>query len=190
MGSAQKKILGFGQPAAFAGECTRKIDSTSALNKMTSTNIGFGLGIKPGVNVKEGLLPSGSGDKLLGITVWNGTEAPGTFGSIDQVSSPPGMTPNTMMEVLTEGRIWVVVDADAAGNITPNVTRAFWRFQSDGVNNTLVGTFRHNQDAGPNCIDVTDQVLFVSAVFDAADILNNAPPNTKIAEVVVSRSNK
>jgi hypothetical protein len=180
MGSAQTTILAAGQPAAFAGMCTQKLDSNSAASRETSLNIQFGLGVKPGVKVKEMLLPTASSSILLGILLQNQVYAPGTFGEIDQTGTTKGIIPNTMGEVLTEGRAWVIVDGDAS--ITPNVTRAYWRFETDGASNTLVGTFRHTDDG--HVADVRGQVLFVSGVFTAADGV------TKIAEVVVSRSNK
>lgn len=179
MGSPQTTILAAGQPPAFAGLCTQKLDSVSAASREASANIQFGLGVKPGVKVKEMLLPTASSSVLLGILLQNQVYAPGTFGEIDQSSATKGLIPNTFGEILTEGRGWVIVDGDAS--ITANVTRAYWRFESDGASNTLVGTFRHSDDG--HVVDVRGQVLFVSGVFTAADGV------TKIAEVYVSKSN-
>ncbi len=64
----QSTILPFGQPIGFAGQVTQEFDTQSAANKMVSTNIGFGLGVKPGTNVKEAILPSTINDVLAGIT--------------------------------------------------------------------------------------------------------------------------
>lgn len=175
MGSAQTTILPYGQPVAFAGQCTHKEDSTTAVSKEASVNIQFGLGVKPGTKVKEMLLPTASSSVLLGILLQNQVYAPGTFGEVDQTSTTKGVIPNTLGEVLKHGRAWVIVDADTS--ITPNVTRAYWRFETDGGSNTLVGTFRHSDDG--HVVDVRKQVLFTSGIFTAAD------GATKIAEVSV-----
>ncbi len=181
----QSTILPFGQPIGFAGQVTQEFDTQSAANKMVSTNIGFGLGVKPGTNVKEAILPSTINDVLAGITTNRAVSAPGTFGGVDQAGSPPGMVPNSLMTLLTEGRMFVVVDADA----TPSPGVGAWcRFQSDGASNTLVGTFRQAQDGGSNCFDVTKKVTFKSGKFLAADQLTGG--TTYIAEVYVSISNK
>lgn len=184
-GSAQTKILAAGQPVAVAGEATKFIDGESCINAEAATNLGFGLGVKPGTKVKEVLLPTASNSVFRGVVVQNRMHSPGTFGDIDDSGSPPGMKPKTSVEILAEGRCWVVVDGDTV--ITPGVTRAFWRFETDGASNTLVGTFRHNDDT--HVVDVRGQVLFVSGVMDAADVLKGAG-SQKIAEVMISRSNK
>lgn len=180
MGSPQTTILAAGQPAAFAGLCTHKLDSLSAVSREVSANIQFGLGVKPGVKLKEMLLPTASSSVLLGVLVQNQVYAPNTFGEIDQTSATKGLIPSTIGEVLATGRAWVIVDADTS--ITPNVTRAYWRFESDGASNTVVGTFRHSDDG--HVVDTTKQVKFISGVFTAADGV------TKIAEVAIEAYNK
>lgn len=184
MGSAQTVILPYGQPFGYAGQVTRREDSKSAANKEASLNIGFGLGVKPGTNPNEAKLPTASSSVLLGITLNEGVYAPGTFGNVDQTSTVKGMIPGTMMECLTEGRCYVVVDGDAA--VTPGVTRLYWRFETDGASNTLVGTFRHSDDG--HVVDTTKQVLAVGPIVAAADVLTGG--TQKICEVYVSTSNK
>lgn len=175
----QTSILAAGQPVGFAGMSTSKTDSISANNAEASTNIGFGLGVKPGTTSRAALLPTASGSVLLGVVLNNMTYSPGDFGSIDQDGTPPGLIPDTLMEVIRQGRVFVVVDADAA--VTPNVTRLFWRFESDGASNTLVGTFRHVDDT--HVVDTRGQVLAVGPIFTAAD------GTTKICEVYIDAVN-
>lgn len=181
MSSAQSVILPFGQPPAFPGQVTRRIDSDSAVSKESSANIGFGLGVKPGTNVKEMLLPTASNSALLGITINNAVSAPGGsggFGGLDQVSAVDGITPNGMAEVLTNGRIWAQVDADAS---PAKETSAYWRWQSDGVNNTRVGTFRETDDG--HVVDTRKQVKFNGGKFKSVDQLTGG--STWIAEVMI-----
>jgi hypothetical protein len=184
-GTPQKVILPYGQPAACAGEVTRRIDSDSRINAELVTNLGFGLGVAPGTLTKSCLLPSGPTSVLLGVTSIERRFSAGTFGQLDTQSVPPGLRPKASIDVLTEGRIWVVVDADTV--IVPGITRAFWRWVGDGVSNNLIGTFRHTDDG--RVVDVRRQVLFVSLMLDAADVLHGAG-SQKIAEVVVARSNQ
>ena len=179
MGTAQTTINAYGQPSAIAGMMTQERDALSAVSKETVNNIAFGVGVKPGTNAKEALLPTASSSVLLGINVVFKTHAPGTFGDIDQSSATTGMKPNTQLHVLREGRCFVQVDADTV-IAAPNVTRAYWRFETDGGTNTLVGTFRHSDDG--HVADTRKQVLFVSGVLTAAD-------GTKVAEVAVSAEN-
>lgn len=175
----QTSILAAGQPIGFAGLCTYKLDSKSASNAEASTNIGFGLGVKPGTKDSEALLPTAVGSVLFGIVLNNpGVYSPGDFGSIDQAGSPPGLIPDTMMEIITKGRVWARVDADAT--ITPNVSRAYWRWRSDGASNTLLGTFRADDPGGGHVVDVRGQVIFRSSKFLAAD------GTSYIAEVEIS----
>lgn len=175
----QTAILAAGQPVGVAGEVTHKIDSLSASNAESTTHIGFGLGVKPGTKVKEALLPTASSSVLLGVVCYNATYAPGTFGQIDPTASPPGINPDVMMEVINKGRVFVVVDADAS--VTPNVTRLYWRFESDGASNTIVGTFRHSDDS--HVVDTRTQVIAVGPIFTAAD------GTTKICEVQIDTAN-
>lgn len=182
MGSAQTTILPFGQPIGFAGQVTHLVDSESAINKESATNIGFGLGVKRGTNLKEALLPTASNSVLMGITTNIAVTAPGTFGGVDQTGSPPGMIPNSPMQLITEGRVFVEVDADVT--ITPD-TGAYWRFESDGASNTKKGTFRNTDDN--HVVDTRKKVTFKSAKFRAADQLTGG--TTYIAEVSVSISN-
>ncbi len=178
----QTVILPFGQPIGFPGICTREVDSSSASNAESATNIGYGLGVKPGTHIKEALLPT-TGCKLAGITVNRAVFAPGTFGSDDQTGSPPGQIPDSMMTLLTEGRIWVQVDADS----TPtNGAGAWMRFETDGASNTLRGTFREGDDG--HSVDVTKAVTFKSGKYLSVDQLTGG--TTYIAEVYVSVSNK
>lgn len=178
MSSAQSVILPFGQPPGFPGQVTRRIDSDSAVSKETVNNIGFGLGVKPGTNVKEMLLPTASTSKLLGITINNAVSAPGTFGGLDQTSTPDGITPNGMGEVLNNGRIYAQVDADA---VPAKETSAYWRFESDGASNTRVGTFRETDDT--HVVDTRKQVKFNGAKFKSVDQLTGG--STWIAEVMI-----
>lgn len=182
MGSSQTTILPFGQPIGFAGQVTHEVDSDSAANKESSTNIGFGLGVKAGTYVKEALLPTASSSVLMGITTNRAVYGPGTFGRIDQAGTPPGMIPDTMMNLLTEGRMLVEVDADAAPSKNQG---AYWRFESDGVSNTKKGTFRETNDG--HVVDTRKKVIFKSGAFLAADQLTGG--TTKVAEVSVSISN-
>lgn len=179
-GTPQTSILAAGQPVGFAGQATAVKDSRTANNAEASANIQAGIGVKPGTLVKEALLPTASSSVLLGIVKQLQSEAPGTFGTIDQSSTPPGYTPDTLMEVVTEGRIFARVDTDAA--VTPNVTRLYWRFESDGASQTVVGTFRHTDDG--HVVDTTKQVVAVGPIFTAADGVS------KICEVYISESNK
>lgn len=179
MSAPQSTILAAGQPFGFAGMVTQQLDGKSAANKEASTDIGFGLGVKPGTNVGEAKLPSASSSNLYGITTNRAVGAPGTFGSIDQSASPPGMIPNTFMDLITEGRVLVEVDADAAPTVDAG---AYWRFETDGASNTKKGVFRETDDG--HVVDTTKKVTFKSAAFTAADGV------TKIAEVYVSISNK
>src|SRR5579864_3418421 len=173
--SPQSTILPFGQPVGFAGQVTHRIDTQSAANKEASSNIGFGLGVKPGTNAKEALLPTASSSVLAGIVLNEAVSAPGTFGGIDQSGSPPGLIPNTMMELLTEGRCLVKVDADTVVTIGAG---AYWRFESDGGSNTVKGTFRHNDDG--HVVETTKKVTFKGAKFLAADQLTGG--TTYVAE--------
>jgi hypothetical protein len=178
----QSTILPFGQPVGFAGQVTHREDTQSAANKEATSNIGFGLGVKAGTNVKEALLPTASSSVLAGIVTNESVTAPGTFGGLDKDGSPPGLIPKTMMELLTEGRIWAEVDADVT--ITVN-TGAYWRFESDGASNTKKGTFRNTDDG--HVVDVRKKVTFKSGKFLAADQLTGG--TQYIAEVYVSISN-
>jgi hypothetical protein len=179
---AQTTILPSGQPVGFAGQVTHQMDTSSAVNKESSLNIGFGLGVKRGTNIKECKLPSASSSVLVGITTNKAVSAPGTFGRLDQDGSPPGMIPDSMLELLTEGRIWVEVDADAAPAADQG---AYWRFETDGASNTKKGVFRETDDG--HVVDVRKKVIFKSGAFAAADQLTGG--TTKIAEVSVSISN-
>lgn len=180
MGTAQTSINPAGQPIAFAGMVLHRIDSASAVNKEASSAMRFGIGVKPGTKEQEMLLPTSASSVLAGIVASTHAKAPGTFGGIDQSATPPGVVAGGQFELLRKGRCWVHVDADTA--ITPRVTRAHWRAVSDGGSNTIVGTFRHNQDS-TNTVDVTGQVLFVSGVRTAAD-------GTKIAEVEIDATSE
>jgi hypothetical protein len=180
MGSPQTTILAAGQPVGFAGMATRVFDSKSAANKEASANIQAGIGVKPGTAVSGVLLPTASSSVLEGIVKQLQSYAPGTFGEVDQGSTPPGYVPNTMLEIVQEGRIFVVMDADAA--VTPNTTRLYWRFETDGASNTIVGAFRNTDDG--HVVDTTKQVKAIGPIFTAADGV------TKICEVYVSVSNK
>lgn len=179
MGTPQFAILPYGQPPFIAGQVTQRLDGKSAANKDT-LNIQFGLGVKPGTNVKEALLPTASSSVLDGIVTWEAVDAPGTFGNIDQSSATKGIKPNAMMSLLTEGRAVVVVDGDTV--VTPNVTRLYWRFETDGASNTLVGTFRHTDDG--HVVDTTKQVTAIGGVFTGPDGVQ------KLCEVYISTSNK
>lgn len=184
MGSAQSTILPYGQPIGFAGLVTRRLDAFSAVNSEATLNIGYGLGVKPGTLLKEILLPTAAGSILEGITINNYITAPGQFGGLDQENSPSGIRINRQIEILRIGRIWVRVDADSV--IVPNITRAYMRFESDNGSNTVRGTFRTSDDG--HVADVRGQVLFVSGVFPAADILSGG--TVKIAEVAVDTTGR
>ena len=171
MGTAQTTILAAGQPVGFAGLVTLELMAKAAANK-DALNIQAGLGVKPGSKVSEALLPTASSSVLFGIVAQVQAFAPGTFGEIDQ-GAQPGFIPNTMMNVLETGRIFVIVDGDAA--VTPNVTRLYWRFESDGASNARVGTFRNTDDG--HVVDTRKQVIAVGPIFTAAD------GSTKICEV-------
>ena len=121
MAIPQTVVQAYGQPAGFAGLGTITTDTWSAMNAEASANIGFGLGVKPGVKLKEALLPTASTSTLQGIVLWSAVYAPGQYGSVDQTATVKGLVPKTMMTLLTEGRVWVRVDADTV--ITANVTR-------------------------------------------------------------------
>ena len=172
MGTAQTSILAAGQPVGFAGLVTLELMAKAAANKEVTLNIQAGLGVKPGVKVSEALLPTASSSVLFGIVAQVQAFAPGTFGEVDQ-GAQPGYIPNTSMTVLQTGRIFVIVDADAA--VTPNVTRLYWRFETDGASNTLVGTFRNTDDG--HVVDTRKQIIAVGPIFTAAD------GTTKICEV-------
>ena len=177
---AQTVILPYGQPSGYAGQATKIIDTTSAVNKEASSNIQYGLGVKPGVLVKEMLLPTANSSILDGVVLSEMVDAPGSFGDIDQTSATKGIKPGTMGTLLKKGRCFVIVDGDAA--VTPNVTRLYWRFETDGGSNTLVGTFRHTDDG--HVADTRKQVLAIGPIFSAADVLDGG--TTKICEVYVS----
>jgi len=172
----QTSILAAGQPVGFAGLVTHKVDSLSASNAEASAHIQFGIGVKPGSLVKEALLPSASSSVLLGIVGWNAVYAPGSFGQLAQDASPPGVNPDQMMEVINNGRIFAVMDGDAA--VTPNVTRLYMRFETDGASNTTVGAFRNTDDG--HVVDVRGQVKAIGPIFTAADGV------TKICEVMIN----
>jgi len=179
MGTPQLSILPYGQPPFIAGQITQKIDAGSAANK-DSVNIDFGLGVKPGTYVKEALLPTASSSIFDGLVVWETVDAPGTFGNIDQSSATKGIKPNAFMTLLREGRGIAIVDADTT--VTPNVTRLYWRFETDGASNTKVGTFRHSDDG--HVVDTRNQVLAIGPIFTGPDGVQ------KLCEVYVSTSNK
>ena len=178
----QTVILPFGQPIGFAGQVTHQVDGATAVNKETATNIGFGLGVKPGTNVKEALLPTANSSILAGIVTNRAVFAQGSFGNIDQAGSPPGLIPNTAMDLITEGRVLVKVDADANPTVGAG---AYWRFESDGASNTVKGTFRETDDS--HVVDTRKKVTFKSGKFLAADQLTGG--TTYVAEVYVSISN-
>ncbi len=180
MGQAQTVILPYGQPAGYPGLATRIIDSLSAANKEASLNIGYGLGVKPGTLVKEAKLPTASSSVLMGIVLNIDTNAPGSFGGIDQSIAVDGVRPDYMLEVCTDGRCFVQVDGDAS--VTPNVTRLYWRFETDGGSNTRVGTFRNTDDG--HVVDTRAQVIAVGPIFASADVLNGG--TTKICEVRIN----
>ena len=177
MATAQSVILPYGQPFGFAGQATHVLDSQSAANKEASLSIAFGTGVKPGVNVKEALLPTASNSVLAGIVRNAQVYAPGTFGNI----TSGGLIPNTMMELVTEGRIYVPVSSDTvAGNDTP----AYWVFQTGGSD--VIGQFRDTSNA--NTVDVTKQVTFKGVPLADPSALTGG--TSKICEVYVSISNK
>jgi hypothetical protein len=76
----------------------------------------------------------------------------------------------------------VVVDADVSITVGQG---AYWRFESDGASNTVVGTFRNTDDS--HVVDTRKKVIFRSGKFLAADQLTGG--TTYIAEVSVSISN-
>lgn len=183
MGSAQTVILPYGQPFGYAGQPTKILDTKSAENAEASANIGFGLGVKPGATQNAALLPTASSSILDGVTANINVVAPGTFGNVVQ-SGVDGQTPGTMMTLVTEGRCYVVVDGDTT--VTPNVTRLYWRYESDGASNTRIGTFRNTDDG--HVVDTRNQVLAVGPIQSDADVLTGGA--TKICEVYISTSNK
>lgn len=174
MGTAQTSILAAGQPVGFAGMATKIIDSAPSANK-DALNVQAGLGVKPGSKVSEFLLPTATSSVLDGIVLQNQAYAPGTFGEIDQ-GAQPGFIPNTVVELLKIGNAFVIVDANAA--VTPNITRLYWRIETDGASNTLVGTFTSIDDG--HVADTRKQVLAIGPIFTAAD------GTTKICEVRVN----
>lgn len=179
MGQAQSVILPYGQPAGYPGQPTHITDTHNAANKEVSASIRFGIGVKPGTNVGEALLPTASSSILDGITINRQVYAPGTFGNLDAV----GMITNTIMELGTEGRMYVLVDGDTVGGVD---VRAYWRFESDGGSNTIIGTFRDTNDT--HVVDTTKQVVFKGFPFSSVNVLTGG--TEKICEVYVSISNK
>ena len=187
-GTPQTVILPYGQPVAIAGLATDSILSWSAVNKdPNSYNIAPGIGVTPDGSTQLGVMNfSANTQKLAGVASVLQVYGPGSFGGIDQGSTTKGYRPNVQFPLLLEGLVWVVMDGDAT--VTPNVSRGFVRFQSDGVNNTLIGAFRTAQDGGTNCIDVTTEVLFKSPIVSAADVLTGG--TVKICLAYISTSNK
>ena len=171
---SQTVINPAGQPQAVAGQVSdsARCDIISRFSEEVTTRMGFGLGMKPGVKDHAILLPTASSSVIEGIVKFGFNHAPGVSGDLDQLSTPPGLKPQSSIELVRRGRIWVQVDADTV--ITPNVTRAYCRFETDGASNTLVGTFRHSDDT--HVIDTRKQCMFVSGVRVAAD-------GSKIAEL-------
>lgn len=172
---SQTSINPAGQPIAVAGQAVdtgEGADDVSRFNGESSSAIGFGLGVKPGTYDHDVKLPT-TGCTFGGVTMWSAAHVPGASnGDLDTTSTPPGIKIKGRIDVRRRGRIWAQVDADTS--ITPGVTRAYLRFESDGVSNTLVGTFRHSDDG--HVVDVRKQAVFVSGVRTAAD-------GSKIAEL-------
>lgn len=179
MASAQSVILPYGQPYGIAGQPLQVIDTQSASNAESTANIGFGYGVKPGTNVREALLPT-TGCKFAGVVLNEHVNAPGTFGSIDQTSAVPGLIPDTMMELLTEGRCYVAVDPDTTAGVD---VRGYLCYQTAG--NSVQGRFRDTDNG--NVVDVTKQIVFKGLPFRAASVLTGT--TEYICEAYVSISN-
>lgn len=177
MGQAQTVILPFGQPAGYAGQPWKLLDTVSAANKEASASIRFGIGVKPGVNVSEALLPTASSSILFGITTNVQVYAPGTFGNVDST----GMIPNTMMQLGVEGRMFALVASDTTAGVDVG---AYWVFETGGLG--AVGSFRDTDDG--HTVDTTKQVRFRGFPFSAVNVLTGG--TEKICELYVSTSNK
>lgn len=188
MGSPQNVILPYGQPVAVAGEFEKALYTLSAINADgASIPITPGLGVAPDATTELGAITfTANSQKLFGVAGVLRALGPGSFGGLYQDSGVKGYKKNVQFPLLQEGLIWVIMDADAT--VTPNVSKGFVRFETDGASNTLPGSFRSAQDGGSHCIDVTSLVSFRSPIVSAADVLTGG--TVKICLAYISASNK
>ncbi len=180
MATAQTVILPYGQPFGYPGQLSApgsQYDSQSGANKEASASMRFGCGVKPGVNVKEVLLPTANSSILAGVLLNQMVYAPGTFGNV----SATGIIPNTVGEFITEGRCYVEVASDT---VAGNDVRGYWCFETAG--NSVIGQFRDTDDG--HVVDTTKQVVFKGTPFHSADVLEGG--TTMICEAYISISNK
>lgn len=178
----QTSILSSGQPVAVAGQISdsmKDVDIVSRFNAEASTDMQFGIGVKPGTARNAVNMVSGTSDVVEGITTFGFNHAPGsTSGDLSQSNTPPGVAPKGSLQIMQRGRIYVLLDSTLS-SIVPNVDRGFCRAVSHSGVGTNVGGWTNAADSG-DTIDCTKQTIFRSGVFTSADGVS------KIAELEVA----
>jgi hypothetical protein len=125
-------------PVAFAGMKGDAGDDQvdSFVNSEAATSIPFGVGVIKGTADNRALLPRLVGDnaKFMGVVLHHHAYAKPY--QLDTV----GITPKTMMSVISRGRVWVTVEEAVTQN-----DRAFMRYAA-GAGGTQLGAWRKSAD--------------------------------------------
>lgn len=169
MSLPQTSINAAGMQRGMAGDLADSGDSDvlSSFSSESSTQIPFGVGVKPDGTyggVGGVLLPTASSSKIKGIVVRDLNHVAGGSGVGDLGTT--GLLPKAGFGVIRTGRVIAQVDAGVS-SITAFVDRAFCRFESDGGSNTVIGRWRNTDDG--HVVDTSAQAVFASDVFTLPD---------------------
>jgi hypothetical protein len=182
---SQTSINAAGQPQGVAGQLADNaevVDVVSFFSEESSAEIPFGVGVVAGSDEQGCLLPSGSGDVCVGVSVFGLSHLPANSAGTSGDLGSSGLLPNAGLQVLRKGRILAYLDKSVT-SITPYSDRPFLRYTADGTTNPQVGAWGKETDSGKNT-DMSKCAVFVSGMFTSAD------GTTKCAVMEVDFTNK
>lgn len=155
---SQTSIEATGQPPARAGQLADMGEDNeiySGFSAEPTATIPFGVAVArsasgPGRQFTN--LAAGT-TGVAGITVYSYNHQPGTTGDLD---SSGNLKPGSQLDILDEGRVYVIVEEAVLPEDRPHV-----RVAASGAN-TTIGGFRKSAD-GANSVDITRQGKFLTA---------------------------
>jgi hypothetical protein len=137
-------------------------------HNVTSTRVNMDtVGIPPGVmcargtNDGDAILPATSSALMMGI-VGATHDVPIDFLQFTQGMGSDGFQPGVVLNVITRGKAYVVVEQDVTEG-----DRAYVRYSANGAGKLQLGAFRKDSDGAgtsAHAVEVTSQVKFLATV--------------------------
>lgn len=153
--------------AGVLGDYRSDYDIRSAVNEEVTLGMPFGIAVKRGANDYGCLLPTGSGDKVIGLTVHNHAVDPYYLPASPTTA---GVPLKGTAGILKKGRMWVLPEV----SVVPG-DPVYWRYSANG-GLTQLGALRNDGDSSHAAVMPGGATFETTAVASAAALVDISIP--------------